>query len=173
MLATAASGRGNILLNIGPSGDGSIPEESVKRLKRVGEWMKINSEAIFTDELFDYDMHTRGSGRSEWTNHGPFTASGNNLYLLGIKWMGSEYALAGLETKVKKVSILGGSKKYKFNYENNMLRVRDLPETPPDTECTVLKIECEGPPVIYRTGGMRVPRVPHPHYDAWPSDIKK
>ena len=173
MLATAASGRGNLLLNIGPAGDGSIPEESVKRLTRVGEWMKINSEAIFTDEIFDYDMYTRGKGRSEWTNHGPFTASGNNLYLLGIKWMGSEYTLAGLESKVKKVSILGSQQEFKFTLQDNVLKVSGLPEEPPDRECTVLKMECESPPMIYRTGGMRVPRAPHPHYDPWPSDIKK
>ena len=42
-----ASKGGNYLLNIGPDGNGIIPEESVKILKGIGAWMKINGEAIY------------------------------------------------------------------------------------------------------------------------------
>jgi hypothetical protein len=35
----------------------------------------------------------------------------------------------------------------------------------------VLEIECDAPPVVYQTGGLRVPKAPHPHYDPCPSDI--
>jgi hypothetical protein len=34
-----------------------------------------------------------------------------------------------------------------------------------------LRIECDGEPVVYQSGGIRVPKVPHPHYDPCPSDI--
>ena len=173
MLTTVANGQGNLLLNIGPAGDGSIPRESVRILKRIGKWLKVNSEALTNTDKFDYDMYVRGNGRSEWSHQGVFTASGNNLYMLSIKWPGKEYSVAGLETMVKSVSILGDGKKYKFMQKNNVFSVSGLPEVPPDDECTVLKIECASPPVLYRTGGMRVPRVPHPHYDPWKSDIQK
>ena len=38
---------GNLLLNVGPKADGSIPVESVQNLEEVGKWLKINQEAIF------------------------------------------------------------------------------------------------------------------------------
>lgn len=46
-IAEIASKGANYLLNIGPDGNGVIPEESVKVLKEVGKWMKINGEAIY------------------------------------------------------------------------------------------------------------------------------
>ena len=45
-LSDISSKGGNFLLNIGPKADGTIPQESIDRLKAVGQWMKTNSEAI-------------------------------------------------------------------------------------------------------------------------------
>src|SRR3954463_12945030 len=38
---------GNYLLNVGPKADGEFPVESIQRLKEVGEWMKVNGEAVY------------------------------------------------------------------------------------------------------------------------------
>lgn len=38
---------GNYMLNIGPRGDGSVPEPVVTNLKEIGDWMKTNKEAIY------------------------------------------------------------------------------------------------------------------------------
>lgn len=38
---------GNFLLNVGPDGDGAIPEPAVRILERIGEWMQVNKEAIY------------------------------------------------------------------------------------------------------------------------------
>ena len=46
-IAEIASKGGNYLLNVGPDGNGKIPDESVKILKGIGAWMKINGEAIY------------------------------------------------------------------------------------------------------------------------------
>lgn len=46
-LINCVSKGGNLLLNIGPDGDGKIPDESVKILKEVGRWMKKNNESIY------------------------------------------------------------------------------------------------------------------------------
>ncbi len=46
-LIDIASKGGNYLLNIGPKPDGTIPQESIDRLKEVGKWMKANSESIY------------------------------------------------------------------------------------------------------------------------------
>ncbi len=171
LLATAANGKGNLLLNIGPKGDGSIPEESLDILKGLAKWMKTNSEAIFNTEIFTCDPYKRENGRNDFSPHGTLTASGNNLYLLATNWMGSKYILNGLETPVKRVSILGSEKNYSFQWKDNLLTVSGLPENAPDNECTVIKIECDGPPSVYNCGGMRIPDISHPRYDPCPSDI--
>ena len=42
-----ASKGGNYLLNVGPTSEGLIPAPSVERLKEIGQWMKVNGEAIY------------------------------------------------------------------------------------------------------------------------------
>jgi alpha-L-fucosidase len=46
-LIDIASKGGNYLLNIGPKGDGSVPQESVRAMKAFGAWMKVNGDAIY------------------------------------------------------------------------------------------------------------------------------
>ena len=46
-LITCARDTGNYLLNIGPKPDGSVPEESVRILTEVGEWMDKNGPTIY------------------------------------------------------------------------------------------------------------------------------
>lgn len=46
-LVDIVSKGGNYLLNVGPDGDGVIPQESVETLQAVGRWMKVNGESIY------------------------------------------------------------------------------------------------------------------------------
>ena len=46
-LQECVSKGGNLLLNIGPRVDGSIPEHTVEVFRRLGAWMKVNGEAIY------------------------------------------------------------------------------------------------------------------------------
>jgi alpha-L-fucosidase len=46
-IVAIASKGGNYLLNIGPMGDGTVPEESISLLHEAGDWMKINGEVIY------------------------------------------------------------------------------------------------------------------------------
>ncbi|MDD4847560.1 MAG: alpha-L-fucosidase [Bacteroidales bacterium] len=46
---------GNFLLNVGPDSDGNLPPTAVERLKEIGQWMKINGDAIYaTRPIFPY-----------------------------------------------------------------------------------------------------------------------
>jgi alpha-L-fucosidase len=47
MLALTASLGGNFLLNFGPQGDGAIRAEEKQIATAIGEWMKVNGEAIY------------------------------------------------------------------------------------------------------------------------------
>lgn len=172
LLATAAQGRGNLLLNIGPRGDGSVPEATVQVLETVGAWLKrCGGEAIYDTDLFTYHLQERGEHRGDWNHIGPCTVRGNTLYWLMRRWTGGSIALGGLEMKVKSAVLLGANRAVDFRQAGSRLVVSGLPDAPPDPVCPVLKLECDRAPVLYQTGGMRIPRVPHPHYDPCPSDI--
>ncbi len=49
MIDVTAKG-GNYLLNVGPTAEGLIPAPSVERLNQIGQWLKINSKAIYGTE---------------------------------------------------------------------------------------------------------------------------
>jgi len=46
-LVDIVSKGGNFLLNVGPTSEGLIPAPSVERLKEIGDWIRINGEAIY------------------------------------------------------------------------------------------------------------------------------
>jgi len=52
-LTEVVSKGGNLLLNVGPKGDGSWPVESQKNLAAIGDWMKINGEAIYGTSVWN------------------------------------------------------------------------------------------------------------------------
>lgn len=47
ILINTAGRNANLLLNVGPRPDGTIPEESVSRLAEMGKWLEANGESIF------------------------------------------------------------------------------------------------------------------------------
>ncbi len=55
LLTETASKGGNLLLNVGPKGDGSVPTESVGRLQGLARWMKIHGEAIHGTQASPFD----------------------------------------------------------------------------------------------------------------------
>lgn len=173
LLITAAQGRGNLLLNIGLRGDGAVPEEAAVILNAVGDWLRRgNGEAIYDSELFTFDLHDRNGYRGEWTLNGPLTAKGNHLYWLLRRYPGRSFALCGLEAAVQGVEILGPAPAtVPFEQSGGKVVFSGMPGSSPDPLCTVLRIRCDRPPALYKTGGMRTPNVPHPHYDPGPSDI--
>lgn len=172
MLAQAASGNGNLLLNIAPDGTGKIPQRSIQLLEETGKWLSHHEECIFGTEVFDFDLQEKGDHRGDWCHHGPFTVSGNNLYLLAQSWPGKEFCISGLETeKVLNISVLNTDIDPVWDFSNNRLTISHLPSTSPLNPCSVIKIECDSPPRLYLCGGLRTPGVPHPHYDPCESDI--
>ena len=173
MLRKAAAGRGNLLLNVGPKGDGSIPQPAVDILKKVGGWLKVNGEGIYASDRFEYDLRERGEERSDWTSHGGFTARGKQFYLHIHSWPGSSFVICGLECRVNRVSNLGTGEEYKFSQDGGKLTVFNLPDEVETTMPVVMKFETNETPCIYKSGGLGNPRVPHCRYDPLPSEVMK
>jgi len=97
-LVDVVSKNGNLLLNIGPKADGTIPEVMQSCLRRVGEWLRVNGEAIYGSR--PWDKYKEGDVR--------FTRNGNVLYAIALEWPEEELRLTSLAGKgVSKVEMLG------------------------------------------------------------------
>ena len=142
MLRTAAAGQGNLLLNIGPAPDGSVPPEAVERLEAVGQWVSGNGEAMYGQ------MDRAGRGTVDWMPTGQWTIAGNTAYYWCTRWPGAELAIGGLRTKVEKASILSSGQTIAFQQNEHRLVLQGLPPENPDdiAGVTVIKLECDGPP---------------------------
>jgi len=127
---------GNYLLNIGPRGDGSIPEDSIRILSSVGGWMDRNGSAIYGTD----NCEPRRS------NYASFTRRGNTLYMHVHFWPGETVTMCGLMAKVKSASLLATGKKVAVEQDHLRLRLTGLPAHAPDDPITTIAIECEGEP---------------------------
>jgi len=141
MLRTCAGGGGNLLLNIGPQPDGSVPDEAVPRLKTVGQWLAINGEAV-------YGKVDRVGGRMDWTPMGRWTGRGKTAYFWCGRWPGREIVLGGLRTKVLRASMLASGKRIAFSQQGERLILRGLPPRNPDrlVGVSVIKLDCAAKP---------------------------
>ena len=141
MVRTAAAGQGNLLLNIGPAPDGSVPPEATERLTDVGQWIAQNGEALYGR------VDRADRGRVEWLPTGTWTIKGNTAYFWCTRWPGRELVIGGLTVKVKSASFLASGQPITFEQSENRLVLKNLPYHDPDpiAGVTVIKLECDEP----------------------------
>jgi alpha-L-fucosidase len=94
-LIDVVSKNGNLLLNVGPKADGTIPEEATKVLLGIGDWLKVNGEAIYGTRPFKYfgegptviaTGEKKEAPNKTWTAADiRFTTKGDTLYALGLE----------------------------------------------------------------------------------------
>lgn len=98
LLVETASKGGNLLLNVGPEGDGRFPAESVWRLEVLGEWMREHGPLIY------------GSTASRFADVSRFraTTQRHRLHLFVTDWRaGSTLPLPGLMTRPVRAALHG------------------------------------------------------------------
>ena len=136
-LILVVSRGGNLLLNVGPKADGSFPRESVKRLKEIGSWMRVNGESIYGC----------GAHPISWTSFGNVTAKENAVYFHLLKcWTGGDCVLPGLKNRVRSAKLLGSKARLKVKQDGARMFVSGLPKRPPDKLGSVIKIVTDGKP---------------------------
>ncbi len=130
MLNTAAHGAGNLLLNIGPPADGSVPQDAVAPLEAVGRWLARHGEAAYG--LVDRCDVRRCSGIAGTSRRG------NTLYLWCWVWPDDGMLrIGGFRTAVRGVRLLGSDARPDFEQDQYAITITDLPRDNPDPELGV------------------------------------
>ena len=140
LISTVARG-GTYMLNIGPRGDGSVPERAARSVRAAGEWIRRYPQVV-------YD-----TAPSPW-NHalpwGDVTVKNNTLFLSVYKWPASgKLHLPGLKTGIKSAKLLNGAKAETLTHHTeNGWTSFTLPPKPPEKLVSVIQLNLEGKPEV-------------------------
>ncbi|MGZ3938471.1 MAG: alpha-L-fucosidase, partial [Flavisolibacter sp.] len=116
-LVDIVSKGGNYLLNIGPGPDGELDPTAYQRLKEIGSWMKINSEAIYGSRM--YTVFGEGDNIR-------FTQSkdGKTQYIFLYSIPKDKLILSKMQVpKNTNIQMLGSSKKLKWKTEGDKVEI--------------------------------------------------
>lgn len=137
LLAKAAAKGGNMLLNIGPMGNGLIDPHSTAILKGIGTWMSVNSDSIYGTQRTPLD-------RQPW---GDSTVKGDKLYLHVFDWPADgNLVVGGLQSNISLAWLLADPSKHplKFDRINPYDLDVQVPARPPDSVDSVVVLEISG-----------------------------
>ena len=162
-LIDRVSKNGNLLLNIGPHPDGSIPQEQKILLLGIGAWLDVNGEAIYgtrpwtsfgevaTEMTFGHMTERSNKGLAYSAGDIRFTTRENYLYAIALDWpedgmihVKSLNNGVAISTRgIKSVSLLGSEEKVEWSRDSGGMHVL-LPEEKPCEHAYALKIELKG-----------------------------
>jgi alpha-L-fucosidase len=131
-LVDVVSKNGNLLINVGPTAEGVIPAVMQQTLRGVGEWLRVNGEAIYGTR--PWETFKDGNVR--------FTRKGNTLYAIALEWPEEELRLTSLAGKpVLKVELLGSSEAIAWKAEPDALVIQP-PSRRPCKYAYTFRITC-------------------------------
>lgn len=116
---------GNLLLNVSPRGDGSLPPEQIARMEHLGTWVRRNGEAVLGVE----------AGLEAWQHYGPSTRRGNRIYVHLLSRPYDTVTVRGLKVRqVEKVTELVSGRSLSFTTRTGIM---ESFERDPDGEITI------------------------------------
>jgi alpha-L-fucosidase len=160
-LVDVVSKNGNLLINIGPRSDGTIPDEAKQTLKAVGGWLRVNGDAIYGTrpwKSFGEGPTKVAAGSFHDADTKPYTAEdfrfttkGNNLYAIELGWPESGEAVihalgtSGLGSQhIQGVEMLGSDAKVKYEQQTDGLHIT-APAKPAGETAYVYRITLNSP----------------------------
>lgn len=138
MLIDCASKGGNFLLNVGPTAEGLIPEASVQRMNEVGQWMSVNSEAIYGTTASPFK-------KLAW---GKATQKPGKLYLHVFDWPKNGALVVPITNKVSKAYLLADRQAAIACVSGPDGASIKVPAKAPDAIASVVVVEIEGTPQV-------------------------
>ena len=140
------SKNGQLLLNVSPKSDGSIPDEQRAVLKALGQWMKTNGEAIYGTR--PWKIYGEGPTQMQGDGHGSahvdytpqdirFTAKGESIYAIALGTPREELTIVALavndslvEPPITSVTSLNGDWIESWAQEHDGLKIRLKDDAP-------------------------------------------
>ncbi len=142
MLIDLVSKGGNLLLDIGPDDDGTIPLIMVDRLLAMGRWLDVHGESIYGTT----------KGPLQKLSWGRSTLKGNNLYLHIYDWPEDDrLTVSGLLTVITNATLLGdrvADRNLNIDTSKYASPVISLADLHPDEHVSVIRLQLAGPPEI-------------------------
>jgi alpha-L-fucosidase len=145
---------GNLLLDIGPKSDGTIPEKQVYTLKELGKWTDKHEEAVYST--------VGGLEFGHFFGPTSFSKDSSTIYLYYFDSPRGELSVKGIRNKIKSIRVVGDDSgdelKYRRSGGASWLNIPgilmiDLPVEKLDKYVTVIAIDLEGKPDIYHGSG--------------------
>jgi alpha-L-fucosidase len=132
-LVDIVSKGGNYLLNIGPRGDGSIPQQSIDSMRAIGKWMAVNGEAIYETTASPFEQPA-------W---GRYTKKPGKLYAHVFDWPADGKLIVPLKgQRVTRAYLLADAGRAALKTQTNSDGVTiQVPSQAPDTIASVIAIE--------------------------------
>ena len=137
MMVDVVADNGNVEFNLGPKADGTIPEFELERLAAMGEWLKVNGEAIYGTEKSPVGILE--SGR---VTHKPATKT---LYFhVYDRPANGVVELPGIKNDIVSARLLDGGKSLSTSKpEDHLVRI-EVPGTAPDGNVSVIELRYAG-----------------------------
>ncbi len=135
-LVDIASKGGNYLLNIGPKGDGSVPEESVKTMAAIGDWMRVNGDSIYGTTASPFAKPVWGRCTQKSLKFGK-----TRLYLHVFDWpKDGQLRLPEIPGEPLSAKLLDGKRSLKM-LRNGPELILFLPSAAPDPIASVIALD--------------------------------
>jgi alpha-L-fucosidase len=99
LLAETVAMGGNLLLNVSPRPDGTIPDWQVERLEQIGAWLKLNGEAVYGSRAGIHKNHYAGCST--------LSKDRKTLYLFVFCKPLNGLMLKGVQNTPENISVLG------------------------------------------------------------------
>lgn len=152
ILVDCSSMGGNLLLDIGPKPDGTIPQEQVDILKGIGRWTSKHEAAIYGTRA--------GIPQGHFNGYTALSKDKTILYLYVDNKPNGPLLIKGLKNAVNRIWVVGNGTKLKYNVVGKQywsdvpgLLYIDLPEEVQDKEVTVIAIQLSGAVDLYGEKG--------------------
>ena len=152
ILVDCISKGGNLLLDIGPKADGTIPDEQVNILNQLGRWTNKHAEAIYGTRA--------GIPADHFYGPTSLNKNGDILYLYLPYNPNGQIMLKGIKNKINRIYVVGNGTKLNWDVKMKQywsavpgIIYIDIPEKVLDEEVTVIAVLLEGKIDLYREKG--------------------
>jgi len=139
-LVDIASKGGNYLLNVGPTAKGEIPQPSIERLKEIGQWMKVNGDAIYGSQASPFSRPDWGRcTRKEHDNK-------TTLYLHVFDLPTDGKLSVPVSNDVLSCYLMADKSQKFSSVKSEDGLIIELTGDAPDENCSVVVLEIQGKP---------------------------